>query len=331
MSKVMSVLNRVSIHRLICLFALSILLGGCSAQGPDKTYQYATQGLLSGDISKDGRYAVIGSLQNGGSFWDIQGFKRLYDWNHKAKTNSLILTSAISADGRRAITTEEDTMVLWDTTTGKSLQFLKAPSRVYSIALSKDGHFALAGMRDNKAIYFDLQKGLQLFTFSHSAEVRSVGLSEDGKLAITAGDDMTAKVWELDKGKLVHTFKQKNQIKTVAISPKGRYAFTTSQREESIVWDVKTGKALFKLPNRYTNFTTAVFSADGSRLLLGTFSGLIEEVSTDKGEVIKKWQAKPRKLYGSGLSKAIISVGFASNGKNVLALTSDGMLEEFSL
>lgn len=326
----MGVSNRVSVHRLIYLFALVFLLGGCSAQGPDKVYQYATQGLLSGDISQDGRHAVIGSLQNGGSYWDIPKFERLYDWNHKANTYSLLLSCAISGDGRRAITTEEDTIVLWDTATGKSLKFLKAPSRVLSIALSKDGHYALAGMRDNIAIYFDLQKGLQLFTFSHSAEVRSVGLSDDGKLAITASDDMTAKLWDLNNGKLLHTFKQENQIKTAAISPNGRYAFTSSQREASYVWNVKSGKAVFKLPNRYTNFTTAVFSQDETRLLLGTFSGLIEEINVDKGKVIKKWQAKPRKFYGSGLSKAIISVGYVSKSKNILALTSDGMLEEFS-
>jgi len=313
-------------------FLLVILLGGCGffAEGPVKTWQYANVGLYCGNISSDGNHAVIGSIYNGGSYWNISGFKRMYSWNHKAKSFTSILVCDISGDGKRALTASENTLVEWNTETGKSINYLQTPSNILAAKLSQDGSFALVGMQNNKAIYFNLKTGVKRFTFEHTAPVRSVDLTADGKFAITAGDDMKAKIWELDNGKNIKTFTLRNQIRSAAISPKGTYAFASSQREASIIWDLKTGKPKYKLPTRYTNFTVATFSTDERFLFLGTFMGRVEQLDVATGKIVKQWQAKQRKIYGGASSRAIVSVGFSSNHQDVLALTSDGMLEKFS-
>lgn len=312
------------------LFTFSLaLLSGCGDKGPESVAELAMQGFLSGDLSRDGRYAAVGSIHHGGSLWDVAKKERLYNWNHSAGEMSLIRVISFSGDGKLAATAVEDNIVLWDVVSGKSVAFWKAPARILAMQLSWDGRFALLGLINHNAMYFDMNVGSQVFTFPHQAEIRSVGLSDDGAWAMTGGDDFVANVWDLKQGKKVHQFSHQNQIKTVAISSKGKYGFTTSQREDSIVWDLASGKPVLKLPNRYTNFTVARFSDDESKLLLGTFQGQLSVVDISSGGVESTWQAKPRKAYGGASSKAVIAAIFSPKRGGVYGLMTDGMFEEF--
>lgn len=305
------------------------VFAGCGGKGPESKAELAVQGFLSAAVSADGRYAAVGSIHHGGSLWDVAKKERMYNWNHASGEMSSIRAISFSGDGKLAATTVEDTVVLWEVTSGKSIAFWKAPARVLAIKLSWDGRYAVLGMNNSNAMYFDMKAGSRVFTFPHQAEVRSVDLSDEGELAITGADDLTAKIWDLKTGEQVHQFTHQNQIKTVAISRKGRYGFTTSQREDSIIWDVKTGKPILKLPNRYTNFTTARFSDDESKLLLGSFQGVLSVISVSTGNIESTWQAKPRKAYGGASSKAVLSAVFSSTSGGVIALMTDGMLETF--
>lgn len=310
------------------LLFLSVLVG-CGGKGPESEAELAVQGFLSAGLSADGRYAAVGSIHHGGSLWDVAKKERMFNWNHAAGEMSSIRAISFSGDGTLAATSVEDTIVLWEVLSGKSVAFWKAPARVLAMKLSSDGRYAVLGMNNRNAMYFDMKAGSRVFTFPHQAEVRSVGLSSDGALAITGSDDLTAKVWNLKSGEQVHQFTHQNQIKTVAISSKGKYGFTTSQREDSIVWDLKTGEPVLELPNRYTNFTVAKFSDDESKLLLGSFQGALSILNIANGDVESSWQAKPRKAYGGASSKAVIDAVFSTKAGGVIALMTDGMLETF--
>src|SRR5690606_9664697 len=133
-------------------------------------------------------------------------------------------------DGNYAVTTEERTLVLWNTQTGQSEQFWATADRVLGIALNQDGSRALIGLRNGEANYFDIRRGGALYTFQHSAEVRSVSISKDGAIGLTAGDDMQAKAWDLKTGKPLGSKTLRNQIKTARLSGSGELAFITSQR-----------------------------------------------------------------------------------------------------
>jgi len=308
------------------LFFLTFFLIACS-EGPAIQKQLATKGLLSGDISSEGDSAVIGSIFNGGSYWDLTKKERLYNWNHTKGEMSLIRATALSGNGKRAVTCVEDNMVLWDTQSGKYLQFWQASGRIESISLNRDGSRALMGLKDGTASYFDMDKGSDIFNFTNQAEVRSTGLSDDGLIGITGSDDHTAQILDLKNGKVINSLKLHNQIKTVAISPSGDLAFTTAQREDALVWDTKTGKTKFKFSNRYTNYTVATFSKDEKYLSLGTFQGGIKLYNLKSKKEVNSWQAKPRKAYGGASSKAIVDVVYSN--KILTALTSDGMMETF--
>ncbi|MCP5210135.1 MAG: hypothetical protein H6998_04295 [Hahellaceae bacterium] len=308
----------------ITLFYLGLL--GCeSGSPPSQSWKYANQGILSADIAHDGQHALVGSIHHGGSLWDTTKGERLYNWNHKQGEYTTLRAASISADGTTAATAERDTIVTWDTTTGKYKAFWKAPDVILGLQLSADGRYALLGLRNNTASYFDVVRGGTIYTFSHAAEIRSVGLSADGKRAITGSDDMTVKVWELAAGKEIFSYEHQNQIKTVAISADGQLAFSTAQREDAIIWDLKTNKQLTSLSYNYENFTSARFSEKGDQLLLGTFQGLIYLVDSKSGQELKRWHSKPKKLLGGAASKSVLSVAFGRKGE-YWGLASDGVM-----
>jgi len=312
----------------ILLISLSLIIGAC-AEGPSSEKQLAVQGLLSGDITPNGSMGVIGSIHHGGSFWNLKKKERLFDWNHKKGALSAIRASAISGDGKRAVTCAEDNMVLWNTSNGQYEKFWQAGARIESITLNTDGSRALMGLKDGTVSFFNMNSGASIHDFKHAASVRSIGLSEDGKVGISGSDDKTAKIWDLREGKELREIQLKNQIKTVSISPSGKYAFTTAQREDAVIWDVKKGKKLVKLQNRYTNYTTSSFSSDDKHLILGTFQGEIKRISVKSGKESHHWQAKPRKAFGGASSKAIVAL--TEHKRKISALTSDGMLQIFKL
>lgn len=310
------------------IVCLTFLLAAC-AQGPDRTIQLATQGLLSGDISPDGDLAVAGSVHHGGSLWDVKKGERMFDWNHKSGAFSSLRSAAISGDGKTAVTTEEDTLVVWDTTSGKSKNFWQASDRILSIKLNWKGDRALIGTSKGEASYFDLVRGGAIHTFMHTAEIRAVDIDKNGLIGMTASDDKTAKIWDLKTGENIRTITLTNHIKTIALSPSGKLAFTTAQREDAIVWDVASGQEKFNLKNRYTNYTTAVFSDNEQFLTAGTFQGEVKRWQISSGAEVAKWKAKPRQAYGGSSSKSVISL-VETNGM-LLILSSDGLFQQFKL
>tara|TARA_R110001592_G_scaffold86031_1_gene254024 strand:- start:30269 stop:31222 length:954 start_codon:yes stop_codon:yes gene_type:complete len=316
----------VHIFTKLSLLSISVLIIGCS-EGPVSTFPLAKQGFLSADLSMDGSKALIGSIHHGGSFWDLKKKERLYNWNHQNGKMSSLRAVAISKNGRRAVTCEEDNLVLWDANTGEYKQFWQADDRILSIALNDKGDRALMGLRNGTVSYFDLDKGIAIHNFKHLAEVRNVSLSKDGLTGISASDDKTVKVFDLKNGKEIQTKTLKNQIKIIAISDSGSKAFATAQREDSIIWDITSDTTLYKKHNRVTNFSAADFSDDERYLSLGTFSGGIIRLDINAGTEKQKWQAKPRQAYGSAASKAIISL--IDENDTISALTSDGMFEVF--
>ncbi len=310
------------------LFTLA--LSACdSGQPPEKTWKYAAQGVLSGDISLNSQRALLGSIHHGGSLWDTTKGERLFNWNHKQGEYSTLRAAAISGDGNVAVTAERGNVVVWDVNSGKSRAFWQAPDQVLAVSLSENGRYALMGLMNNTATYFDLAQGGGVYTFHHDAEIRGVDISEDGKWALTGSDDFSVKVWDLSNGKLKHTFTHENQVKTVAISANGRYGFSTAQREDSIIWDLRSGKPVHSLTFRNVNFTAARFSPREDKLLLGTFQGKVHLIDVKTGADQKQWRAKPRQIWGGASSKAIISVSFDASGKRVFALASDGIMAQF--
>ncbi len=105
---------------------------------------------------------------------------------------------AFSPDGQRLASGSEDTTVkIWDSATGKELFSLKGhANEVFSVAFSPDGQRLASGSWDKTVKIWDSATGKELLTLKgHAGDVNSVAFSPDGQ-CLASGSFGTVTIWE---------------------------------------------------------------------------------------------------------------------------------------
>lgn len=318
----------------LALLLLVLALSGCdSAQNPENSYPLTARGGYSASLAVDGRFAIIGSFDFGGHFWDLQSRERLYDWNHAEGSFSDLIASAFSPDGDFAVTATTTDIVLWQTVNGQPVWFWSSPGEILDMALSRNGDFALLGLANHTAVYFDVKNGGVRHTLRHPARVRSVALSQDGRFALTGADDYVARFWDLANETLISELPFDNVVNRVALSPTGELAFSAATLSSARVWDTRTGEIVQSLsgdetfiPRRLSHLA-ARFSVDGNQLLTGTASGKVMLWDTQSGRLEKSWRIAQRGRMGP-VQTGVHAVGFSGKDNTFLAIGSNGLLNE---
>ena len=313
---------------------LALILSACSTGEPPTDWQnYATLGLYSAAISEDGKLAAIGAQQEGGSLWDIDTGARLYDWNHQKGTRTIVAQTAFSPEGEFAVTANQQDLVLWHTATGKAEWFWTSPGEILDIALTRRGNYALLGLANHTAVFFDILNGGVVRTLRHGGRVRTVALSRDGKTAITGSDDYIATIWDIKSGQILQQLKLNNIIDTVAISSDGRTAFSASSLDRGVIWDVASGEIISYISGnepfkqRRISYLSARFSEDASKLLTGSASGAVQMWDPQNGDMLGYWRTHKKDSYGPN-SVSVLAVAFGQTG-SYLAVGSNGVVNEF--
>ena len=315
-----------------CSLCSAVLLSGCgSGDSPSKIIDYAQRGAYSAEISPTGKYTVLGSFNHGGSLWENPQQERLYNWNHANGEYTIIAATAFSPDETYAATANQQDIVLWSLQDGRPAGFWSSPAEILGMDLSPDGDFALLGLDDHTAVYFDVKNGGVQQTLRHDARVKAVDLSEDAKFALTGSDAWNTKFWNIESGELLQTIEFGNVVDTVALSPNGLKAFSAASLDDAIIWDTQSGKTLHTLSDnreffaRRQTFTAAEFSADNQRLLTGTNSGSVQLWNVATGKKLREWDVERREAYGP-TSTAVYAVGFGSG--RYYAVGSNGIFNE---
>ena len=319
--------------RLAILLSLLLTLVGCdSAKSPENSYPLTARGSFGASLADDGRFAVIGSFELGGHFWDLQSRERLYDWNHVQGGFSDIISSAFSPEGDFVVTATTTDLVLWQTLDGQPVWFWSSPGEILDMALSRNGDYALLGLANHTAVYFDVKNGGIRHTLRHPARVRSVALSADGRFALTGADDYIARFWDLQSETVISELSFDNVVNRVALSADGQLAFSAATLSSARIWNSQTGEIVHSLSGDETFFTrrlshiSARFSNDANRLLTGTSAGQVMLWNTQTGELEQRWRLAERGHSGP-IQTAANSVGFSMGG-GYLAIGSNGLLNE---
>ncbi len=317
-------------HSILAGLSLALVLTGCEeGKAPAFHKEYALKGAYSASISSSGRYATLGSFNHGGSLWDLQKHSREYDWNHRAKEYSLIAASAFSPDENYAATANQQDLVLWNLNDGSPAGFWSSPAEILQMDLSPNGNFALLGLANHTAVYFDAKNGGEKRVFRHDARVRSVDLSEDARYALTGSDAYKAKFWNVETGELLQELQLGNVVDTVALSPDGDLAFSSGSLDQAVIWDTQSGKIKHTLTTmgdffkKRVSYLSARFSKTGDRLLTGTASGLVQLWDVRTGKELKRWRIHRRDPYGPVFA-GVYAVGFGSG--QYFAMGSNGIM-----
>lgn len=317
------------------LLALTSLLAGCdSAAKPDRSLEVAARSVQSGALSEDGAWAVVGSGHHGGSLWQLNGGERLYDWNHKQDTFTLITSASFSAEGNYVLTTDERTLVLWDRSTGEAQHYWSSPSDILASRLGPEGERAFLGLADERASLYQVKRGGILRNFHHSERVTSVDFSGDGELVLSGSDAGTATLWNAQSGEPLSHQQHEGPVQLVRLSSEGERALSAGRYEQARIWN-RQGEIIWELPlmeervKRGTQVTSARFSDDGAYLLTGQPNGLVQLWDLDNQSQMYAWRLPKRKSW-QPTAVSVLDVAFTDDPNLYRALSSDGFVHDLS-
>ncbi|MEG4174037.1 WD40 repeat domain-containing protein, partial [Microcoleus sp. S13_C3] len=231
---------------------------------------------------------------------------------------------AVTADGKRAISGSRDqTLKVWDLTTGKELFTLNGHRQVYAVAVTPDGKRAISGSDDNTLKVWDLTTRKELFTLNgHSDSVNAVAVTPDGKRAISGSDDNTLKVWDLTTGKELFTLNgHSNSVHGVAVTPDGKRAVSGSWDNTLKVWDLTTRKEEFTLNGHSDAVNAVAITADSKRAISGSWDN-----------TIKVWDlATGNELFTLNGHRQVNAVAVTTNGKQAISASYEYTLKVWDL
>ncbi|MEW6492825.1 MAG: WD40 repeat domain-containing protein [Cyanobacteriota bacterium] len=229
---------------------------------------------------------------------------------------------AFSPDGETLISAGDDTIRLWNLTSGKLIRTLRAhagnwsESAVTSLAVSSNGRFIASGGTDGRIKIWNLkqfiksEQGKIVTLIGHAQRnwlaqgVRSIAFSADGKILASGGGDKVIKLWDTKTWQEISTLAgHSDAIASLAFSPVEPVLISTAGCTIKL-WKLDT--------NEETTFTassvarTVAFNANGQTFVTGGLKGAFSLWVLQTGEEVIK-----DTLH----SEEICAIAFSSNGK----------------
>jgi len=252
-------------------------------------------------------------------------FSKTYYENPEINTllkghTGIVASVAFSPDGKTfASGSYDNTIILWDSVTGKQLQQLKGhDSYVASVAFSLDGQTLASGGWDKTIILWDTATGKQLQQLKgHTSYINSVAFSPDGKALASGSLDKTIILWDTATGKQINQLTYTSGVNSVAFSPDGKTLASGGDDKTIILWDTTTGKPLNQLKGHTDYVRSVAFSPDGKTLVSGGDDNTIIVWDAASGKQLNqlKWHAQ-----------GVQSVAFSPDGKTLASGSNDGSI-----
>jgi WD40 repeat protein len=134
----------------------------------------------------------------------------------------------------------DGTVRVWDVAAGTMIRTLAGHTdKVYAVATSGDGPWALSGAKDHTLRLWDLTSGeCRKVLEGHESVVRGVAFVPGGRHAVSASEDKTVRLWELETGRSVATAATSGAALCLSVSADGRRVAAGTYDRKVLVWDL---------------------------------------------------------------------------------------------
>ena len=232
-----------------------------------------------------------------------------------------IICSALSPDGRLALTGTQDSVVwLWDATTGQAIRNYQLRDNGYlrPAGFSTSGRLLLLRTDKNQLQLRDIASGRLVQTLAgHRDSITSACTSPDDRQVLTASRDRTARIWDLAIGKEVRAIHCPAAVACAIFSGDGRQVITAGEDTAIRVWDAGSGESVRTLEGHGRPVGCLCLSPDGSRLLSG-----------GKDQTARLWDLAAGKQAAclEGHKANVCAVAFSADGRQLITGSDDKSL-----
>jgi len=202
---------------------------------------------------------------------------------------------------------------IWDYTTGGD---------VWSLAISDDGNYTVAGNAVNQVYLFDSLNDTFLWRYSTGQNVQAVAISADGGYIVAGSDDNKIYLFGNDNSTPLWTYTTGGYVKAVAISANGNLITVGSHDNNVYLFDKSSNVPLWN-HDIEDPIRSISISDDGGYLVVGSVDN--EVFLFDKDSSTPLWS------YKTGLTGASVwSVSMTSNGEYLVAGSGEGKVFYFN-
>ncbi len=222
------------------------------------------------------------------------GIVRLFDvvaagetkhWQaHDDGINALLFTP----DGKQLVTGSNDQSIkVWDATSGNLIAKLSHASEVNSLSLSGDGKWLASGAADGSIKIWDASNWREVQTLAaHKGAVLALSFSNDGKLLASGGADKSVKLWDTANWQTTRTINdQSSTIYSLAFSPDNHLLAMGNADAVIRLLEITNGATLKTLSGASGSINSLSFSDDGRWLTSGHEDGAVRVWEAEKGEL----------------------------------------------
>lgn len=216
---------------------------------------------------------------------------------------------------------EDETIKIWNLTTGRKIHSLPKTSGVNSLSFSADGNLFAFGTDYYNIYIWDLEFGEKVGILSEwKSQCPTATISPNGKIIASVIDE-GLKLWSLRTEEAIYTLPWhylNSDISSVAFSPDGKILATGNYDSTIKLWKVEDGQEIHTLTKHSGTVWCVAISPDGKSLVSGSYDQTIKVWNLQTGQEICTFL---------GHLEAVDSVAISPDGQTLVSRSGDGLIK----
>jgi WD40 repeat protein/tRNA A-37 threonylcarbamoyl transferase component Bud32 len=272
--------------------------------------------------------AALGAWERGGAYQRFPGEVRVWNVANGQLVHTLqghkvpVKTVAYAPDGLTLADGSEDrTVTVWDTQTGKTLRTLAQPANVQSVTFSPDGTRLACALLNGTVRVWNTKTNKEIGTlYRHRFDVHRVCFSPDGTLLATAGQDRSVKVWDAQTHQELFRFQDLGvPAFSLAFTPDGGGLLAPAAGNTVRLLDLRRGLPVRIIHGPHGRWTTClIFRPDGKQFAIAGRGQApsVHDVRTGAEAVTLR-----------GHQQEVLELAYRPDGRQLVTASLDGTIK----